>query len=315
MTTAIQERSPEPAVPEVLGPLDEPGITFTATGLQFEPWVSFEQWEKYGRKLQLAEKGIQWALGDWVIWGERTFKERASQAVEFTGLKVKTLQNYATVAKAIEPSRRRDCDKVDFATQAEVASLDEEDDQNAVLDLAEHEQLTRKEVRRVVSRIKRAQGKEPSEIELVHAPHVQEFLKEYLALLKEFEERVPLTTRFLRGMFQLHAAQANWQLNRSLTEDCDIIQAVVKRCGGTLDENDLYQWLMDLGYFMSDPEFEERIDYMDRDDVRMAVKTDAGEGKQENRRGKLPSIIAVPWRKVWDLGSKRERDEDDEDAA
>src|SRR5688500_14301890 len=90
-----------------LGPLDEPGFRFTPTGLKIEPWVTFEQWQEYGRKLQLAEKGIQWALGDWIIHGETHFKDRCYQAVEFTGLKLRTLQNYATVAKAIEESRRR----------------------------------------------------------------------------------------------------------------------------------------------------------------------------------------------------------------
>jgi hypothetical protein len=297
------------------GPLDEPGFTFTPTGLDIEPWVKFGAWQRYGRKLQLAEKGIQWALGDWMIWGETTFKERAAQAVEFTGLKIKTLQNYATVAEAIPKSRRRDSDVVDFSTHCEVVGLPDED-QERILDEAakEPEKMTRKEVRREVHRIKRRTGKAQSEIEIVHTPEVQGYLQRYIDTLKELEESVPLTARFLRNMAQSHASQAYWQKNRTVADDCEIIQMAVKKNGGEIGEDDLYKWLVETGYFMSDPEFEERLEYMNRDDVRLALVTDAGsEGKQEERRGKLPAIVAVPWRKIWDQGSKRQRDEDDED--
>src|ERR1051325_2180270 len=115
MTSANLAASPK-VVTIARGPLDDPGFTFTSTGLDIDPDVTYEQWERYGRKLQLADQGIQWALGDWVIFGEGKFKERAAQAVQFTGKKIKTLQNYATVAKAVKKSRRRDSDVVEFST-------------------------------------------------------------------------------------------------------------------------------------------------------------------------------------------------------
>ena len=315
MNTASIMRTPEPEAAEILGPLDEPGFKFSPTGLEIQPWVTYEAWVKYGRKLQLADKGIQWALGDWIIHGETHFKDRAEQAVEFTGLKIKTLQNYATVAQAIPKARRRDSDVVDFSTHAEVACLPDQD-QERILTEAEREpeRITRKQVRREVHKVQRQAGKKKSEIELLHTSEVQEFLQEYITTLQEFEEHVPLTARFLRSMVQSHTAQAHWQKNRSIDADCEIIQTAVKKCGGSVAEDDLYQWLFDHGYFMSDPEFEERLEYMSRDDVRLALVTSAGpEGKQENRRGKLSTIICVPWRKVWNQGAKRERDEDEDD--
>lgn len=295
------------------GPLDDPGFTFTPTGLIIQPWVTYDAWVGYGRKLQLADKGIQWALGDWIIHGETYFKDRAEQAVEFTGLKVKTLQNYATVAEKVKKSRRRDSDVVDFSTHAEVASLPAKE-QERILAMAEADPttVTSRAVRREVHKVKRQTGKAQSEIEIVNTPEVQEYLQLFLDDLDGREEAVPLTAKFLRSMVQAFKAQVFWQKNRTVADDCEIIQHAVRKSGGQLAEADLYQWLLEHGYFMSDPEFEERLEYMNRDDVRLALVTDAGEGKQDDRRGKLPSIIVVPWAKIWDQGSKRNK-EDDED--
>lgn len=316
MTRAAIVKSPEPEMPQLLGPLDEPGFTFTPTGLIIEPWVTYEAWVQYGRKLQLADKGIQWALGDWVIFGEGKFKERAAQAVEFTGLKIRTLQNYATVAKAIDESRRRDSDVVDFSVHAEVAQLPENEQERILSEAAaDPVNTTVKHVRREVHRVQRRLGKRKSEIETVHTPEVQEYLQRYMDALTDLENAVPLTARFLRTMAQNHKAQANWQKTRTTEDDCEIIRDAVRKSGGEISEDDLYQWLIDHGYFMSDPEFEERLEYMNRDDVRLALVTSAGpDGKQENRRGKLSTIIAVPWAKVWNQGSKRPpQDDEDED--
>lgn len=310
MTRALRQVAPKEAV-EILGPLDEHGITFTPTGLKIEEWVTFEQWQLYGRKLQLAEKGIQWALGDWMIHGETHFKDRAEQAIEFTGLKLRTLQNYATVAKAIDKSRRRDSDVVDFSTHIEVASLPD-DEQERILSEAEKDPtMTVKQVRREAHRIKRRLGREQSEIELLHTPNVQEYLQRYIDTLKEFEQTVPLTAPFLRVMVQSHIAQALWQQNRSIAEDCEAIMLPVRKYGAVGAE-DLHTWLHEHGYFISDPELDERLTYMQQDSVKLLSATDAGKGKQDERRGKLP-VIYVKWFKNWNEHYKKYKPEDDDE--
>lgn len=303
-------RTPEPDMVQVLsGPLDEPGITFTSTGLIIDPSVSYEQWERYGRKLQLAEKGIQWALGDWMIHGETFFKDRAEQAVEFTGLKLKTLQNYATVAEKVEKSRRRDSDVVDFSTHAEVASLSAKQ-QERLLAKAERESLTSREVRREATRIKRQEGKQKSELEIILTPEVQEYLDRYVTELKQFESSVPLTASFLRNMVQAHIGQAQWQKERTLSSDCDVILEAIDEYNGISDD-DLFMWLQKRGYFMRDPELDERLEYMLAQ--RMISETDAGAaGKQDERRGKLPTFYVRYYKKRARLEAVRD---DDEDAA
>lgn len=292
--------------------LEIPGCEFKPTKLELPDGLSFDHWERIGRQLQLADIAVQWWIGDWLNYGEHRYGEKYTQAVQELGRRKQVLMNYASVAKRVEPSRRRD--DLDYSIHVEVACLPPAQQQKVLAQAAkEKDTTTVKTVRREVHRVQRQAGQKKSEIELLHTPDVQAYLKRYVETLQDLENDVPVTARFLRTMAQNHAAQANWQKTRTVDDDCRVIQDAVKKNAGQIGEDDLYQYLIDHGYFMSDPEFEERLEYMNRDDVRMALITTAGpEGKQENRRGGLPSIICVPWRKVWDQGSKRERDEDDD---
>lgn len=48
-----------------------------------------------------------WAIGDWILAGEKLYGERAAQGVEATGRSKATLQEYARVAQRFPPPRRR----------------------------------------------------------------------------------------------------------------------------------------------------------------------------------------------------------------
>jgi len=263
VSTAIAE-SPANVIPIARGPLDEPGFTFTATGLVIDPNVTYEQWVRYGRKLQLADKGIQWALGDWVRHGETHFKDRAEQAVIFTGKKVKTLQNYATVAEAIPKSRRRDSDKVDFSTHADVAMLPE-DEQEKILSKAEQNpaDFSRQDARKEAKRAKRRLKLIPDELDLLHDPEVQRFLSEYVAALKKIDDVVPDCAMFLHGMIQSHIGQAQWQKDRTLEADYEAIIESFENADSQTD-SDIYRWLVRSGYFLSDPDLDDRLATMSK---------------------------------------------------
>lgn len=283
MQTAVME---SPRTDHLLGPLDEPGFTFTATGLTIDPDVTFEQWEKYGRKLQLADKGIQWALGDWVIFGEGKFKERATQAVEFSGLKVKTLQNYATVAKAVDKSRRRDSDVVDFSTHAEVAMLPD-DEQERILAKAEGNpvEFTSREARKEARRSKRKLGLIPDETDLLHTEEVQTFLDGYIEILQGLDAHVPPAALFLRNMIQAHIGQAQWQKERTIESDCGVVMEAVEETLGPDDE--IFMWLINRGYFMSDPDLDERLELMCANKQIYRVKQG---GRKDTQRGDMVTV-------------------------
>ena len=84
-------------------------------------------------------------IGDWLVHGEDrysrsdAYRERFTQAMQRTGLELKTLQNAATVARRIEVSRRRE--NLNFSHHNEVAKLTPEE-QNEWLDNTETEGLS-----------------------------------------------------------------------------------------------------------------------------------------------------------------------------
>jgi hypothetical protein len=86
-----------------------------------------------------------WWLGDWIVYGERTYGDRYRAALERTSFDYKTLRNYAWVARHVDVSRRRD--KLSFQHHAEVAALPQAQ-QDLWLGRAETQGWSRNELRR-----------------------------------------------------------------------------------------------------------------------------------------------------------------------
>jgi hypothetical protein len=162
---------------------------------------------------------------------------------------------------------------------------------------------------------KARQKSDRTEVEVLYEPGVQEKLTRYMDMVTSFENAEwPAELEYLRRTFQLHKAHANFQKTRNLHDDCEQILTVVRRltpdaeAGITIAAQELYDWLFDLGYCMSKKEFTSRLEYMTQDANRMLLFTNAGEeGKQEDRRGKLPGIVCMPWKKIWKVSARCKR--------
>lgn len=289
-------RTPEPEAAEILGPLDEPGFRFTPTGLVISPRVTFDEWTHYGRKLQIAERGIQWALGDWLIHGENHWPDKYDQAIEWTGYKEGTLMNYATVARAIpggDNSRRREL--VDYSTHVEVASLEPEE-QEQILAKAAGEGLSRNRVRREAEKVKRAKKERKEETEWVLDPTARAYLDGYMDELVVQEGDMPSGCPSLRMMNHAHVAQAQWQKNRTIQADCLAIVEVFQGDEGTegterASDSYISTWLNRNGYFMSDFDLDERLELMV--EKKMLDRLSPEDCRQEGRRGVIPDIYAL----------------------
>ena len=314
--------TPTKQPPEVItytpGLLDIPGCVFSPISLTLPPDLSYDHWERIGRQLQLANVAVQWWIGDWLVYGEHHWREKYAQAVQQFGRAEQTLMNYHYVAKAISPSRRRE--EVDFSTHAEVAGLDEED-QERILSKAAHEGSTRKQVRREVERARKAKQPLPADDALVLSKQARQFLDDYMAELALWPDKIPVGTteierEVLEKMIYDQGADALRLKKRTRQSDCEAIVKVMKDTEaashtGEMAAADLFVWMENLRHFITESEFKDRLEYMSQESVRMALLTDAGEdGRQEGRRGALPGIVCVPWRKVWNQSAKRERDED-----
>lgn len=109
--------------------------------------LAFEEWERAGVTLGRIGRARRWWIGDWVNHGERAYGEKYTLAIDATGYEYQTVANCAYVAKAIEPSSRRA--GLSWSHHAEVAALDPEE-RERWLDRAEHEGLTRNQLRRAL---------------------------------------------------------------------------------------------------------------------------------------------------------------------
>jgi hypothetical protein len=94
-------------------------VQYSDTRLELAPGMTLTEWRELGEVLQRIRKGVDWWLADWFAFGAK-FGTAAEQAAPL-GLAGKTLQNAASVARAIPPERRRE--DLDMGHHAAVAAL------------------------------------------------------------------------------------------------------------------------------------------------------------------------------------------------
>lgn len=138
-----------------LAELEKAGA-LTATGLDLPPGLSYEEYEAIGRGLFLAQEAIQFAVGDWLNYGEREYQHDIYvQAAHMTGAADQTLQNWKHIAKALPPQRRQPVWLVKYSIQAEVAKNGlPAADQRRILKQAAEEGMTKTQVRDLVREAK-----------------------------------------------------------------------------------------------------------------------------------------------------------------
>jgi hypothetical protein len=97
----------------------------TRTALFLRGELSYDDWRDLGEYLLTVADSSAWWVGDWLLFGKRTYADRYQTAIERTGFDYQTLRNYAWVASRFEPSRRQD--NLSFSHHAEVAALEADD--------------------------------------------------------------------------------------------------------------------------------------------------------------------------------------------
>ena len=122
------------------------GVVVTATALTCDRLPSFDELVSLGRALLKLERGIQFWVGDWWVELDCRYgagKEMAA-AKKIFGYALHTIQNYASVARKVESSRRREL--LCYSHHAEVAKFKPEQ-QTRWLDATEIEDLSVAELR------------------------------------------------------------------------------------------------------------------------------------------------------------------------
>lgn len=114
-------------------------------GLRITPDVTFEQWAAIGRSLDALGRSLQFAVGDWINFGENHYGEMYSQAVEFTTYDYHSLINLAAVARRVPMSLRKD--ELSYSHHAAVAYLNNSETQVQLLDEADQNDWTVRQLR------------------------------------------------------------------------------------------------------------------------------------------------------------------------
>lgn len=167
-----------PTSVEVLAPVDiAPIVDIALSETSWEPQadMSFEQWADAGQRLQRMGRAWQWWFGDWVLFGERKFGEMYDQAIDTTGFEIQTLMNVTSVARRVDPERRREA--LSWSHHAEVASLPPAK-QDEWLDRAEEEGMT---VARLRSRLQGTSKDAPDPDQQLAPTHVGQIHFKFVA--------------------------------------------------------------------------------------------------------------------------------------
>ena len=77
-----------------------------STGLAVTGSPPYDEWEKCGAFLQQIDGAVQWWIGDWLNYGEHAYGKKYSQALDATGIELRTLEAYAYVAANVDTTIR-----------------------------------------------------------------------------------------------------------------------------------------------------------------------------------------------------------------
>jgi N6-adenosine-specific RNA methylase IME4 len=132
---------------------DLPG-RLTATAWHIPKSLPFEDWVACGKALMRVERGVQWWIGDWWVYGEesKVYGARIKEARENGLLEhyaFGTIMTYGSVARAIETSTRVEI--LSFDHHRHVASL-APTEQRKWLNRAVHEEWSSNELKAAIAR-------------------------------------------------------------------------------------------------------------------------------------------------------------------
>lgn len=127
-----------------------------AKGLIVNGSPTFKEWYKFGKRLYRKHQAIQWAIGDWINYGESHYGEKYSQALDTTNYSYDWLRQIASLATTYNPCsrehKRTDGSPLPITHYRAVASFPEPVRTQA-LQIAATQDLDRDETRKVALNI------------------------------------------------------------------------------------------------------------------------------------------------------------------
>jgi hypothetical protein len=144
--------------------------TTSRVGLHLPPDLKLTDWRHIGHQILLIADSSAWWIGDWLVFGQKSYPERYRHAMQETSLDYQTLKNYAWVARRFPLSSRRA--SLSFQHHIEVAAVPVPE-RDVWLDRAQHFGWSRNELRRQLrlAKARSADGEGPeAEVKLSLTP-------------------------------------------------------------------------------------------------------------------------------------------------
>lgn len=125
-------------------------IELSETGMGIDKKIPFDAWGKIGGQIGTMARASRWWVGDWWLFGEGSFGEKASQLMDATGLDYKSVVNSARTSARVAPAVRRGW-PLTWSHHEEVARFDDAKIQTRWLKKAEAERWTSKQLRAAIN--------------------------------------------------------------------------------------------------------------------------------------------------------------------
>ena len=109
-----------------------------------KPGLKIEEWAKMGREMLFIREGINWWLGDWLVYGESQYGDLMWQYVE-QAFTIKTINTIKYVCSQLAPEMRHP--RLSFSHHIEVVYKLPPDLRESYLQIAENNGMTRNELR------------------------------------------------------------------------------------------------------------------------------------------------------------------------
>lgn len=278
----------------------------TEVGLEIEGKdVTLQAWMNAFTILDKTKRGHQWQIGDMLVEGEMRFGDDCYQVIDpeeeslleqSTG---ETYRQYQQVAERIKVGRRRP--KLFFGHHHAVAYLPSKEEQDYWLARAEAEGLSVQKLRKAIKG-EADKASHEDDILVLQDPDVRAWLEADIKRNREEEPNVPLQASFLRNMMHSRIGQSQWQLDRTVEADCNIVREAVKELLGSADE--VFMWLQSRNYFMSPLDVDARLKLL-IDQKR--IKEIEEEGRKEGQKGGM-KLVYLPLRNSLDVDEDFEKD-------
>lgn len=164
-----------------------PRTEVTPLGLKLPKHMSLAEWETLGVYLRTITDGVQWAIGDWLVYGEGRdgWGQMYERAEKILGIANATLRKYAQASNRWSPSRRRA--GLSWSHHYELCALDEAE-QEQWAEAAKEHQLPKHRLRRSVAAGRVLSPEESARSGKRGVPTFVYFVKEIVKLERKYDE-------------------------------------------------------------------------------------------------------------------------------